>query len=190
MPYELSGNWARGLAFDLHTIGSTYLGVDEYGHDRFDNTRSEMGELVYQLKYQNNQKAVPKIIRLLTAIKGIETFDAIVPVPSSRKRIVQPVDAIAQALGRQRGVAVLGGYLKKKGGAEQKDLSDPAERDRSLSNNIVISGKEDICGKKVLLLDDLYRSGVTLKVCCSVLKSQAKVGDIGVLTMTKARSNR
>ena len=99
--YKITGNWTRGLAFDLHTVASSYLGVDEYGQNRFDNTRSEMGELVYQLKYWNT--ALPKIIHLLTAIKGIETLDAIIPVPSSKKRAVQPVDAIAQALGEQRG---------------------------------------------------------------------------------------
>lgn len=190
MVHRITGNWKKGLSFDLHTVASTYLGEDEYGHDRFDNTRSEIGELVYQLKYRSDQTAVPKIIQLLTAIKGIETFDAIIPVPSSKARAVQPVDAIAQALGKQRGVAVLTGFLTKTGDAELKGISDPAERDNALANSIVIAGKDDISGKKVLLIDDLYRSGATLNVCCIALKSKAKVGDISVLTMTKTRSNR
>jgi len=53
MRYEIKGNWKKGLAFDLHTVASVYLGVDEYGHGRFDNTRSEIGELIYQLKYRS-----------------------------------------------------------------------------------------------------------------------------------------
>lgn len=190
MVHEITGNWKFGLAFDLHTVSSTYLGVDQYGHDRYENTRSEIGELVYQLKYRNDQTAVPKIIQLLTEIEGVETFDAIIPAPSSKKRAVQPVDAIAQALGQQRGIPVLTGYLVKTGDAELKGISDPAERDNALANSIVIAGKQDISGKNVLLLDDLYRSGATLNVCCHVLKKQAKVGDICVLTMTKTRSNR
>ena len=50
MAHKLIGNWDSGLAYDLHTVASTHLGVDENGYDRFENTRSEMGELVYQLK--------------------------------------------------------------------------------------------------------------------------------------------
>ena len=76
----------KGYAFDLHTLASTYLGPDEFGRDQFDNTRSEMGELVYQLKYKRDKSVIPKIIELLTAITGIEKFDFIIPVPSSMAR--------------------------------------------------------------------------------------------------------
>lgn len=190
MADEILGNWTKGIAFDLHTTSSTYLGVDGYGRSRFDNTRSEMGELVYQLKYRNDQTVIPKIIELLKSIGGIETFDAIIPVPSSNVRVIQPVDAIAKALGKQRGVPVLVGYLTKTGGAELKGITDPADRDKALEDSIIISGKTDISGKRILLIDDLYRSGATLTTCCNVLTGKAKVGKIGVLTMTKTRSNR
>lgn len=190
MVYEITGNWTAGLAFDLHTITSTYIGVNQSGHDVYDNTRSEMGELIFRLKYRNDQAAIPKIIELLTEIEGIETFDAIIPAPPSKRRTVQPVDAIAEALGKQRNVPVLTGYLVKTEGSELKGIDDPAERHSILANNIKVIGKHDISGKNVLIIDDLYRSGSTLSVCCSALKSKAKVGDISVLTMTKTRSNR
>ncbi len=190
MRYKLEGNWKKGLAFDLHTLASTYLGPDQYGHDRYDNTRSEIDELVYQLKYRNNKTVVPQIISLLSAIKGYEKFDVIIPVPSSKARPVQPVDAIAQALGQRYGVPTLSGYLTKEGGPQLKSINDPEERVAILEHNISISGKDDLSGKKVLLLDDLYRSGSTLNACCNILKKQANVGDICVLTMTKTRKNR
>lgn len=93
MKFRLEGNWKKGLAFDLHTIASDYLGPDEYGHDRWNTTRSEMGELLYQLKYCHDKSAVDKIVTLLKGIKGIEKFDVIIPVPSTnKKRAYQPVD--------------------------------------------------------------------------------------------------
>lgn len=49
---------------------------------------------------------------------------------------------------------------------------------------------DDFQGKRVLLLDDLYRSGVTLNTCCSVLCQNAKVSEVCVLTLTKTRSKR
>ena len=88
--HRLIGDWELGLAFDLHTVTSTYLGPNQFGHDQFDNTRSKMGELLYQLKYQNDISAIPTIIELLKAIKGIENFDCIILVPSSKLRNFQP----------------------------------------------------------------------------------------------------
>ena len=89
MVHRLIGDWELGLAFDLHTVTSTYLGPNQFGHDQFDNTRSEMGELLYQLKYQNDISAISTIIELLNVII-IEKFDYIIPVPSSKLRNFQP----------------------------------------------------------------------------------------------------
>lgn len=91
MVIDLEGNWKSGKAFDLHTVASTHLGTDEFGHDRWETTRSEMGELVYQLKYRFDQAAVAKIIALLDKISGIEKFDFILPIPATNKtRPIKP----------------------------------------------------------------------------------------------------
>ena len=50
MVESIEGNWAVGKAFDIHTVSSEYLGVDAGGRDRYDTKRSEMGQLVYELK--------------------------------------------------------------------------------------------------------------------------------------------
>lgn len=107
MAITLEGNWHSGKAFDLHTVSSTHF-VDEYGHDRFENTRSKMGELVYQLKYRQDKSALRKIVKLLDAIGGIEKFDYLAPIPATnKKRPFQPVELIARALGERRKVEVL-----------------------------------------------------------------------------------
>jgi competence protein ComFC len=191
MKFEIHGRWKKGYAFDLHTVASTYLGPDEFGHDRFENARSEMGDLVYRLKYQKDQSVVPRIIRLLDGIKGIEEFGAIIPVPSSnRARPYQPVDEIARALGESRNVPVLAGFLAKTAGAQLKNVGDPEERRLLLEGAITIAGEETIVGRHVLLVDDLYRSGATLDACCSVLLEHARVASVCVLTMTRTRSKR
>ena len=43
---------------------------------------------------------------------------------------------------------------------------------------------------KILLVDDLYRSGTTLRVATDLLKTTGKAEKVSVLTMTKTRSNR
>ena len=72
MTIKIAGNWKSGLAFDVHTLSSTYFGPNEFGHDQWENVRSEMGELVYKLKYRNDRSALEPIIALLDKIKGIE----------------------------------------------------------------------------------------------------------------------
>ncbi|MSO71645.1 MAG: hypothetical protein EXQ88_06505 [Alphaproteobacteria bacterium] len=88
MAITLEGNWKSGKAYDLHTVASTHLGVDQFGHDRFENTRSEMGELVYQLKYKCEKSAVEKIVSLLDSIGGIKSFNYILPIPPTKKIVL------------------------------------------------------------------------------------------------------
>ena len=122
----------------------------------------------------------------------IENFDAIIPVPPSNKaRRIQPVDEIAKALGAQRNVDVLVGFLQKQAGSpEIKGVDDPNERHNFLKNSIKIVGDRDISGKRILLIDDLYSSGETLGACADILHEDAKIVELSVLTMTKTRSKR
>jgi competence protein ComFC len=191
MTIELEGNWTRGRAYDVHTLSSTYLGPDEFGHDRYENTRSEMGELVYQLKYRQDKSTLPAIVKLLDKIKGIEGFDHIIPIPpTDQSRPFQPVKEIALALGEHRGVEALTDCLSKAvGGPQLKNVTDPEEREKLLSESMSIKGASKIGGKKILLVDDLYRSGATLRVATKLLL-EAGAEKVCVLTMTKTRSNR
>lgn len=191
MSIEVDGPWDKGVAYDVHTLSSTYLGADEQGHDRFENVRSEMGELVYKLKYQRDRGVLPEIVERLEKVKGIENFDAIIPIPPTNKgRAFQPVTEIANALGAKRGVPVVTDVLiKQPGGRELKNVDDPDERAKLLEESLAIENSAKIKGKKVLLVDDLYRSGATLAAATKRLKA-AGAAYVGVVTMTKTRSKR
>ncbi len=105
------------------------MGVDEFGYDQWNTTRTEMGELVYRLKYQNDKTSIAKIVDLLGKYKGLETMDAIVPIPSTNKqRPIKPVCEIARELGKRVGVPVkLDALEKSHGGKELKNIDDPEE---------------------------------------------------------------
>jgi competence protein ComFC len=192
MVVTLDGNWKSGKAFDLHTVSSTHLGTDEFGHDRFDNARSEMGELVYQLKYKLDESQVDRIVSLLDKIGGIETFDFIIPIPPTKKnRPIKPVELIAMALGKRRAVEVAADALSNEGTEELKGITDPIARNELLQEALKLNEpKHRYEGKKVLLVDDLYRSGSTLRVATDLLYKQGKAAHVSVLTMTRTRSNR
>lgn len=188
----LQGDWAFGVAFDLHTAYSNHLGVDENGNDRFENIYTEMGYLIHSFKYKNNRGALPDIIKLLDKIEWPLKFDFIIPIPPTDKtRKFQPVTEIAKALGQSIGVNVLTDILiKTPGGKPLKNISDPQERENSLRDTIAIHDNPLIHDKSVLLVDDLYRSGATLRISSDLLMKVAKVRVVSVLTMTRTRSHR
>lgn len=191
MAITLQGNWKSGKAYDLHTIASSHLGTDEFGHDRFENTRSEMGELVYQLKYKSDQSAVSRIVAKLDTITGIENFDVIVPVPPTNKnRPIKPVELIARALGDRRGVTVVTDALVNEGNEELKGVTGPVARNELLAAALKLRPTHQFRGKKILLVDDLYRSGSTLRIATELLYREGGATQVSVLTMTKTRSNR
>jgi predicted amidophosphoribosyltransferase len=192
MAISIEGNWKSGRAYDLHTVSSTHLGTDEFGHDRFENTRSEMGELVYQLKYKQDKSAVDKIVKLLDSIGGIDTFDFIIPIPPTNKtRPIKPVELIAVALGKKRGVTVVTDALINEGNEELKGITDPVARIELLKEAMKLGAVGNkFQGKRILLVDDLFRSGSTLSVVTDLLYKKGKADGVWVLTMTKTRSNR
>lgn len=60
-PIQLHGNWDLGYALDVHTLNSILLGEDAFGHPRFESTRSNIGELLYQFKYRYRYGALVKL---------------------------------------------------------------------------------------------------------------------------------
>ena len=61
-PQTIAGQWKAGIALDVHTLSSTYLGVNEHGHEVYDTTRSEVGQLLYRLKYRSDMVAANEIV--------------------------------------------------------------------------------------------------------------------------------
>jgi predicted amidophosphoribosyltransferase len=192
MVCKLDGNWSKGLAYDIHTLKSEYLGQDAHGHDIFENTRSPMGELVYKLKYHGDTSVVGEILNLLSKEVDFSRVDVIIPIPPSNKnRIIQPVYIIATAIGERFGVQVCQDAIIKLDGSHQlKEITDSEQRITELKKYMRLTNKYDLDCKTVLLLDDLYRSGSTLNVATELLLKIAKVKKVYVLAMTKTRSNR
>ena len=59
---RIRGAWADGYVLDLHSTGSTLLGHNEFGHPEFETHRTEMGELLYRLKYRGEAAALTDIL--------------------------------------------------------------------------------------------------------------------------------
>lgn len=189
-PRKLFGSWTAGYALDLHSTGSTYLGDDEHGHPQFDTHRSEIGELLYRLKYRADNSVIEELTEAAASFFstwGI-TPTVIVPVPPTRTyRTVQPVLALAEELGNQLGIAVDASIVrKKKRYAELKNVYDAEERRKMLEGAFDVNASS-IQGARVLLVDDLYRSGATMNAIAEALLA-AGAAEVYVLAFTQTRS--
>ncbi len=187
---RLDGNWKAGWAIELHTLKSVPTGPG-----CFDTTYTETGEALNRLKYHGDRSQISVLAN--KAADFMETrlvtpyLDVILPVPPSNEdRPFQPVYEIARLLGARLEVPVDLDYIRKaKGTRELKSITDKAERTKILKGAFHVRdvGYRD---KKVLLFDDLYRSGATLKAVTNVLYQQGKARDVYVLALTKTRSKK
>jgi competence protein ComFC len=87
-PTKIPGRFSNGFVLDVQTTSSEFVGHDEYGHARFDTKRSELGELVYRLKYRQDKTVIPEIAEVAGAFAEsyMPRFDLIIPVPPSTPR--------------------------------------------------------------------------------------------------------
>lgn len=79
--------------------------------------------------------------------------------------------------------------IKRKDTEQIKGVEEPTAREKILQNAF---GIKDLRyrNKKVLLFDDLYRSGATLRVITEVLYEKGRVQNVYVLTLTKTRTRK
>ena len=189
-PKQIPGKWREGYALDYHTISSEYIGHDEYGHPQFHTKRSEVGELLYRLKYQSDQLVVTELVE--AAASFVESWkpgaDVILPVPPSRARAIQPVMILGEALGKHLGLPFADDWLGKvRDIPELKNVYSYDERIRLLAGAYNVD-KTKVQGRRILLFDDLYRSGATMNASTAVLYDHGAAAEVFALTITRTRS--
>lgn len=116
--------------------------------------------------------------------------EALVPVPlhpkREKKRGFNQALVLARELGRLSGVEVVEKALVKiRNIAPQTSLEEVKERQKNVSGAFDIRAGEKIKGKVVLLVDDVYTTGSTIKECSSVL-NRAGVEEVRALTIARA----
>lgn len=180
-----------GYALDKHVISSVYIGDDQYGHSRFETTRSKVGEAMYQLKYQGDWTQVDILAKEL-AVNIYPKFDKVeflIPMPASKVRAKQPVTELSKALGKLVGKPVYENMLlKKPKGTQLKGMATKEEKIEILRDSFSVSDEISNTGTwNALLVDDLFDTGASLEAACSVLRAYPKIKNLYVATLTYKR---
>ncbi len=189
-PKEIKGSWDQGYVLDLHTISSTMIGYNEFGHPEFDTVRSELGELVYRLKYKADMSVISPIVEATMGFVNTWNIhpEAVVPIPPSKvQRAFQPVVEIAAELAKALGIALDATSLKKtKTTPQMKDIGDFVARIAALEP--AFTSDKGLAGRQVLLIDDLFQSGATMNVAARALKQQGTASRVYALALTHTRN--
>ena len=194
-PKMIIGNWTHGWALDQHTLRSTASDSDSSGHPAFDTERTEIGEAIYRLKYRDDRSQVEPIsrtvsdfIRSRTELADIKAILAV--PPSDWRRSFQPVELIAVRIGELLDLPTPDDYLlKAKVTKPLKSMTDKRLRRKELDDAFAVLDKR-FANQHVLLFDDLYRSGETLKAVTVALLFQGNAAMVSVVTVTSTRSQR
>ncbi len=174
-PRPLAGPWQAGWALGVH---SRFAGA-EWG-------RTRLGELAYRLKYLGDTRALAPLVEqahaLCQAHPELAAVDALVPVPASTPRPQQPVQALARALGARLGRPVWPVLAKVRPTRPQKEMRTLAQKRANVAGAFAVRG--DVRGKALLVIDDLYDSGETLREVARVLRAGG-AARLCVLTLTR-----
>lgn len=175
-PRPLPGPWRAGWALDFHS--------------RFDGdtqNRGIIGDLVFRFKYRGEQTLARELAarwaELLREHAEFPKFNSVVPVPPSTPREYDPVSNLAAALAAELKIPPLFSVLAKTRATKpQKEMTSHAQKQANVRGAFIV--KDDVRGKHILLVDDLYDSGATLQEAARVLQ-RAGAASIVVLTLTK-----
>jgi predicted amidophosphoribosyltransferase len=158
------------------------------GHPEFDTQRTELGELVYRLKYGNakgNSGVIAEAMVGFVREAWGDVFDVVVPMPPSITRSVQPAWLIAEAVSERLGVPWRPEAVQKVRATGQMKNVPVLQRDQLLRNAIQ-TGPAPVAGERVLLVDDVVESGATLRRVAQVLLEAGAVS-VHALVATRTR---
>ncbi|MES0172626.1 ComF family protein [Mesorhizobium sp. M0006] len=188
---KLDGSWDAGFALHKHTLTSVYLGDNEFGRPQFDTTRSEPGEALFQLKYRGDWSQVGPLAAELqqTLLPLFGKIGIIIPMPASTVRTRQPVEEIANELGRLAKIPVFNKIIVKapapQGAPQLKNLHTREEKDAALEGRFSINPSITNDGRwNALVLDDLFDTGATMDAVCRTLRTYKKIDRVYAASIT------
>lgn len=144
--------------------------------------------LIVRMKYHHEEPVAWRLGELLAGQVRDKAYDLVVPVPLHvtrlRKRGYNQSAWLAKSLAKQEGLAWDPFVLRKVGLTPVQTGLPRGERLKNVRNSFAVDS-DQVTGKRILLVDDVYTTGATLEACARVLKKAgAKEVDTSVIART------
>ncbi len=141
------------------------------------------------LKFRGKTKLSAPLGRLLADHNPFHDADAIIPVPLHKNRLkergVNQSALISSELSRKLGVPVIENALIRKKDTKHMFELGRKERRENINNAFEVISAEKVKGASLILVDDIYTTGITASACRrTLLGSGAK--NVRVLVLSRA----
>jgi ComF family protein len=149
-----------------------------------------MREIIHQLKYGNNIALALPLGGALVQLYRSAPYpaDLVTVVPMSRQRRLRrgynQASLIARAFCRAAGLPFSSSVLRRIRQTESQVGKHPRERMLNVKDAFAAE-TEFVAGKTVLVIDDVFTTGATMRSCANALK-QAGAGHVIGLTAARA----
>lgn len=161
-----------------------------------DYSNDSIRKLIFGLKYNRNQLFASSLAEILSVYLQkleipLQDFHLMaVPLHFSRERDrgFNQSGVIANLLGKKLNLALIDDVLfRSRSTASQADLEDWDKRKANIEGCFSIDNPEKLKNQKILLVDDVFTSGATLREASCLLKKAGAKQVIG-LVVAKARN--
>jgi len=145
-------------------------------------------EAIKQLKYHGIKRLASPLSELLLKT-SLPDVDAIIPVPLHGKRLRErgfnQSALIAKGISKRlHRPLLINTLIRTRYTTPQVNLT-AREREKNIKGAFSVIDGEDIQGKDIMLIDDVFTTGATVRECSKVLR-KAGAGNIYVITLARS----
>ncbi|HMO61326.1 MAG TPA: phosphoribosyltransferase family protein [Ferruginibacter sp.] len=154
---------------------------------------SLMQHLVHQLKYKGNTSIGIYLGELLGKTLSVshrfQQIDALIPLPlypeKEKKRGYNQAAIICQGISAVLRIPIINNNLIRRRYTDTQTKKHRTERWENVADSFIVRDSEALCGKHLLLVDDVITTGATLEAGGAALM-QAKDTKLSIATLTIA----
>ena len=128
------------------------------------------------------------ILKNKKIFEKLQSYDTIVPVPISKKRMKErgynQSLLIARKISRELNISLQANCLVKTRNIIEQSKLNKEQRKENIQNVYGLKNGEILNNKRILLIDDIYTTGSTVNECAKILQ-QGKPKKVDVLVLAK-----
>ena len=161
----------------------------------FYEPHAETANILYELKYKNHPEIGVVMGRMMAKelmSSGLfDDIDAIVPMPLAKKRerergYNQSLE-LAKGVSEVTGLSIANQIVRRTKFMGSQTQRGRWERNENVENVFELINDNDICGKHLLLIDDVVTTGATIVACAKEMQKASHV-KISVLALGFAKN--
>ena len=157
----------------------------------FGSFEGPLQKLIHLYKYGKIESLARPLSRLLIeALPSCEPIDVVAAMPmhwrKQWERGFNQAELLAEPVARHLGVALRANLQRTRYTKPQAGLSE-RERQANLKGSFQVRRSEELSGKRILLIDDVFTTGATLRAAAAALK---RAGVARVVALTVAQVDR